>query len=169
MSRVRTIDQPNTSQKAISALALTALLAAAVLALAPLTDAGAQSVRAGSGRTSLNVSASVSIPIRLKAEQAGAALIVGEDAKFTTVDVPVRVAANMLWSLQVSASQTEQPLQVLDARGTWVSLDATQPVRVLDRRAATNPALFNVRLRVPAGVDVASLEDLRLRLTPAGT
>lgn len=174
MLRVRSNEgqdrSPSSAPNLVSFRAAAFAAATAAVLLIP-SRGDAQTVRPGVGHASLRIAANASVPVRLEAEQAGAPVVVSGDADFITVDVPVRVAANMSWTLAVSAApaQAAAPLHVLDAHGTWVPFVASDPVSVLDRRDATNPRTFNIRVRLPAGASMDQLAGLRLLLTPAGT
>ena len=127
--------------------------------------------KVGVGPVALHLSASVSVPVRLKARQLGEALVIGRTADFTEVEILVQAAANLAWSLAIGASDESVDrcnIHVLDAYGNWIPLcDGASAITVVEQREPTNPQVFRVRLRLSDGASVAQIRSVRLLLRPA--
>ena len=128
-------------------------------------------VRFGRGSASLELPAQLTVPVRLTVTPAGAERIVGQTPSFTEVELPVRVAANLAWTLTVAlGTETELgPVLVRTPEGDWEEVGTTMSNAAITGSDATNPIEVKVRLRLPAGVTSTESLRLRLALVPAGT
>ena len=110
----------------------------------------------------------LTVPTRLSVGVAGTERLITETGQFTEVDLPVRVAANIAWTLRIALPEEHEEQTVLarDAAGAWRPL-TSQPLAVRGADDATDHTEVLVRLRLPAGTPSAGSLGLRLSLTPA--
>jgi hypothetical protein len=134
------------------------------------SEIGAQVVtRFGHGSASLAMPVTLQIPVRLMVSPAGSERVIQRTATYSEVDLPVRVAANLGWSLTVAlgAATDVGPVLIRTADGGWVDLGSTD-ARTVERSSEPANALeVRIRLRLPAGMESTSALRLRLSLVPA--
>lgn len=152
-------------------LVLVGQLAAGAIALVPAAAETQAVVRFGRGSATLELPVHLTVPVRLTVDAAGAERVVGQTPSFTEVELPIRVAANLAWTLTVALGATSDlgPVLVRTVAGDWVALSATSPSAAVTGWDATNPIEVKVRLRLPAGMNSTETLRLRLALVPANT
>jgi hypothetical protein len=148
-------------------LSYAALLGLGILLATPVAVGAQAVVRFGSASATMVMPVHLSIPTRLSVTAAGDERIVERTSGYTEIDLPVRVAANLAWTLRVSLPEPREGDTVLvrTAEGDWSALGATD-IAVRRGDQATEPHEVLVRLRLPVGVATAASLGLRLSLSP---
>ncbi|HET8771657.1 MAG TPA: hypothetical protein VFM71_11795 [Gemmatimonadaceae bacterium] len=150
---------------------LFAIAALAVPCLA--SDAGAQAmvVASGNGSARINLLARATVGYRMNVRQSEPARVVASNVEATEIEVPVTAASNVRWTLSVlspsGADAEDGDIEVLDANGTWRTLDDDNAAAVYSSAAPTNGQPVNVRLRVAPGADLDSVSTVRFLMTPS--
>lgn len=140
----------------------------AALAIAAPID-GQAVVRFGRGSASLSLPVQLEVPVSLKVSAAGSERVVERTATYTELELPVRIAANLGWSLTVTLGATSElgPVLLRSADGDWLELGSTVPRTAIRSAEPANAIEVRIRLRVPAGMESTAALRLRLSLVPA--
>jgi hypothetical protein len=155
------VTSPRTSPR-LTALGL--LILGAVL-LFP-TESSSQAVaRFGRGAASLEIPVQLTIPVQLKASATAGERVVEQTPTYTEVELPVTVAANVGWVLNVAIGSASDlgPVLVRSADGEWLELGASSPRAAFSSHEPANAFGVRLRLRLPRGA--ASTGDLQVRLS----
>ena len=144
------------------------LLLGALLSNASPVEAQAL-VRFGRGSASLALPVTLEVPILLKVAAAGGERVVGHTGTSTEIELPVRVDANLGWSLTVALGAASElgPVLIRSVNGEWVELRIADPRTVLTGNDPVSAVEVRVRLRLPAGMDSTAPLRLRLSLVPS--
>src|SRR5688572_19755174 len=111
-------------------------------------------VRFGRGTASLSMPVKLEVPISLKVSATGNERVVERTATYTEIELPVRVAANLGWSLTVALGATSDagPVLLRSGDGEWLELVSTLPRAAVMSAEPANSIEVKLRLRVPAGM-----------------
>src|SRR5688572_25386383 len=107
------------------------------------------------------------VPISLKVSPAGPERIVERAATYTEIELPVRVAANLGWTLTLAlgANHDLGPV-LLFADGEWRELASAVPRAAITSRDPANAVEVKLRIRLPAGTESTAALRLRISLVP---
>lgn len=160
-----------TTSRARQTAAIMAFVAAALAVPCLATGAGAQAVASvGAGSSRINLRAQVTVGYRMNVRQSQPARVVARNAQSTEIELPVTAASNVRWTLSVispSRPDAGAGIEVLDANGTWRTLDGGDAAAVYSSAAPTNGQPVNVRLRLAPGADLDSVSTVRFLMTPS--
>lgn len=154
-----------------AAVMLFTIAALAVPCLASDASAQAVVVSGGNGSARLNLLAQATVGYRMNVRQSEPARVVARNSRATEIELPVTAASNVRWTLSVlspSGSDAESgDIEVLDANGTWRTLDDDNAAAVYSSATPTNGQPVKVRLRLAPGADLDSVSTVRFLMTPS--